>query len=143
MDETIKFILHLTRCAVHLPPPAIKLIKLLPILLLLLWELVAFVLLRPNLPYSLHCIANPGWISLPLLTQIALSECWVEENPGHVHRGLFGKLVILLELQPSNMEARVEARVAESPTLSLCEVIMEEIHVGQNFIQCILSALAY
>jgi hypothetical protein len=41
------------------------------------------------------------------------------------------------------VEARVEARVTESPTLSLCEVMMEEIHVGQNFIQCILSALAY
>jgi hypothetical protein len=41
------------------------------------------------------------------------------------------------------VEARVEARVAESLTLSLCEVVMEEIHVGQNFIQCILSALAY
>jgi hypothetical protein len=93
IDEAIKFILHLTRRAVHLPPPAIKLIKFLPVFMLPLWELVAFVLLRPNLPYSLHCIANPSWISLPLLTQIALSECWVEENPSHVHGGLFGKLV--------------------------------------------------
>ena len=143
IDEAIKFILHLTRCAVHLPPPAIKLIKFLPVLLLPLWQLVAFVLLGPNLPYSFHCIANPGWISLPLLTQIALSERWVEENTGHVHGGLLGKLVILLEFEPSHVEARVEAWVTESPVFSLREVFMQEVHVGENFIECILPALAY
>ena len=67
----------------------------------------------------------------------------MEENTGHVHRGLFGELVILLELQPSHVEARVEAWTTESHVSSLREVMMEEIHVGKNFIQCILPTLAY
>jgi hypothetical protein len=41
------------------------------------------------------------------------------------------------------VEARVEARVTERRTLSLCEVVMKKIHVGQNFIKRILLALAY